>query len=94
MHANNLNEDLRREILRYVKETHNSKNVELEKDVDDFLYQNKEKLDRWVSLLEHKQISKEEFELLLKSQKYLFVIKSLFRRGISKHTPRHFKNEI
>ena len=94
MDINEILESAKNSILDLVKEKYNQRTSEIEKDVDEFLKESKDKIARWTGLLEQEQLSKEEFELLLYAQKDLFVIKSLYQAGISKISLGHLKNNI
>lgn len=67
---------------------------ETKKDIELFLEESKDKLERWTILLQEEKLTLEDFEWLIKSQKDLFHLKALQTAGISKISLGHFKNKI
>ncbi len=67
---------------------------EAKKDIKEFLAISKEKLKRWTILLKNGNLTLEDFEWLITSQKNLFHLKALQGVGISKISLGHFKNKI
>lgn len=94
MNANDLIEEIRTAILELVKEKYNQRSKEIENEVDTFLQDSKDKFVRWITLLKDGKLKKEEFALLMNSQKDIFVIKTLYQAGISKISLGHLKNNI
>lgn len=67
---------------------------ESKKDIDAFLKESRDKLERWTILLKEQKLTIEDFEWLVKSQKDLFHLKALQIAGVSKISLGHFKNKI
>lgn len=67
---------------------------ESKKDIELFLNESKDKLERWTSLLKQGKLTLDDFEWLVESQKDLFHLKALQAAGISKISLGHFKNKI
>lgn len=63
------------------------------KDIDLFLEESKEKLERWTLLLVNGDLDLEDFEWLVKSQKDLLVMQALHTAGVNKISLGHFKNK-
>lgn len=91
---NNLLKELKESILLLVKEKYDMQSKQIEKEVEIFLKASKERLIRWTTLLAQKQLTKEEYTLLLTAQKDQFVIESLYQAGISRISLGHLKNNI
>ncbi len=67
---------------------------EAKKDIDQFLKESRDKLERWTVLLSNKDITIDDFEWLVKSQKDLLLMKTLHNAGVNKISLGHFKNKI
>ena len=80
------------DILDLFKDRFDQEGTQIKKDIDLFLENSKEKLERWTVLLSQKAITPKEYELLLQSQKDLLIIESLQKAGISKIKIGLFKN--
>ena len=93
MRTNDLIKDIKNSLVALVKSKYGKESKAIEKDIEDFIVQSKEKLIRWTELLEQNLISKEEFELLMLSQKDLFIMETLHKKGVSKISLGHFKNK-
>ena len=52
------------------------------------------KLERWTGLLQSGDLTPEDYEWLLKSQKDLLVLNALYQAGVSKLKLGHLKNKI
>lgn len=89
-------------LLKQIKEnllllssgSYSSLNKQLKKDIETFIKASKEKLERWVLLLAAHQITEEEFEWLVKSQKEILTLQELYATGTSKIALGHLKNKI
>ncbi len=68
--------------------------TESKKDVEAFLKESKDKLERWSKLLASGDIDLDDFEWLVKSQKDLLTMKALNKAGVSKISLGHFKNKV
>ena len=93
MNPEDLIKDLKNALVVLIKDKYGEESKAIKNDVETFLKESKEKLIRWTELLEQKLISKEEFELLMLSQKDLFVMKTLHKKGVSNISLGHFKNK-
>lgn len=75
-----------------------SKWVDLKKeskeDIDKFIKNSKEKLERWTILLSENKIDIEDYKWLVKSQKDMIELRALYSAGISKISLGHVKNKI
>ncbi|MEM7382292.1 MAG: hypothetical protein AAF361_13995 [Bacteroidota bacterium] len=89
-----LYKELKTEIGSMIKDKFGKESKDISDEVSGFVDDSKDKLERWAKLFAKGHISKEELELLLKSQKDLFVIQSLHKAGVSKIALGHFKNKI
>ncbi len=69
-------------------------NGESKRDIDQFLNDSKEKLERWTLLLVNGAIDLEDYEWLIKSQKDLVLMNALHSAGVSKISLGHFKNKV
>ncbi|MCB0742977.1 MAG: hypothetical protein KDC67_03670 [Ignavibacteriae bacterium] len=67
---------------------------ESKKDIDQFLKDSKDKLKRWTELLTNGDISLDDYEWLLKSQKDLMLMQALHSAGVNKISLGHFKNKV
>lgn len=67
---------------------------EAKKDIEQFLEESKEKLKRWTELLANGDITLEDYEWLIKSQKDLMVMQALHSAGVNKISLGHFKNKV
>ncbi|MEZ4858745.1 MAG: hypothetical protein R2781_08030 [Flavobacteriaceae bacterium] len=94
MDFENLFKELKTDILNLVKEKIGPEGKNTKEDIATFLEESKEKLKRWTLLLANGVITKEEYELLLMSQKDLVIMKTLHKAGISKIKLGHLKNSV
>ena len=67
---------------------------ETEKDLETFFKKSREKLERWSNLLSSEEITLEEYEWLVKSQKDLIVLTELEKVGVSKIRLGHIRNNM
>ncbi len=86
--------DLKDELLSMVKDKFDEESQSVKNDISAFFDSAKEKLKRWTELFVDGVITREEFELLLKSQKDLVIMKTLHKAGISAISLGHFKNAV
>lgn len=94
MESEKLFKELKLEISEMVKDKFGEESTVVRNEVATFVDESKEKLERWMLLFANGHISKDELELLLSSQKDLFVMQSLYRTGVSKISLGHFKNRV
>lgn len=64
------------------------------KDINAFLDNSKEKLERWTLLLAEEKLTPDDFQWLVTSQKDLLTLKALEKAGVSKISLGHFKNTV
>ncbi|WP_452603173.1 hypothetical protein [Pontimicrobium sp. MEBiC06410] len=86
--------ELKASILGLFGEKWDDLKKESKKDVEQFLAESKVKLERWTKLLANGDITLDDFEWLLKSQKDVLLMKALHKAGVSKISLGHFKNKI
>ncbi|MGB5822198.1 MAG: hypothetical protein WBG90_22135 [Saonia sp.] len=94
MDFNEILKELKDAILKISEEQYGELTEESKKDIEDFLKTSKEKLLRWTVLLANNELSKEDYEWLVKSQKDLLEMQGLLRVGVSKISLGHFKNKV
>jgi len=94
MDIEKLLEELRKNIITVLGDKYKEFKPEVQKDVNDFLENSKEKLLRWSLLLVEKSITEDEFAWLLKSQQDLVTLKALQGAGLSKIKLNNIKNSI
>lgn len=94
MDIEKLLEELRKNLIQVLGEKHKEFKPEIQKDVNVFLENSKEKLIRWSILLVEKSITEDEFAWLLKSQQDLVTLKALQGAGLSKIKLNNIKNSI
>ncbi|MEN1784312.1 MAG: hypothetical protein AAGF77_04150 [Bacteroidota bacterium] len=63
-------------------------------DLEAFLKASEGKLSRWTMLLANGDLSIDDYEWLVQSQKDLMEMKALQQMGISKISLGHFKNKV
>jgi len=86
--------DLKNELMDLVKDKFGEEGQNIKNDISDFFDAAKEKLRRWTEMLASGVITKEEYLLLLKSQKDLVIMKTLHKAGVSNIKLGHFKNNV
>lgn len=94
MNRDRLIEDLKNKLKIIITESYKDNKSELEKDLNTFLENSKEKLERWILLLASGNLTEEELEWLLKSQLNLMTLQGLQTAGISKIKLNSIKNNI
>ncbi|WP_417558502.1 hypothetical protein [Mesoflavibacter zeaxanthinifaciens] len=67
---------------------------EAKKDIEQFLADSEVKLKRWTELLANGDITLEDYEWLIKSQKDLMLMQALHSAGVNKISLGHFKNKV
>lgn len=85
---------LKEELLKVLGESYSDYKKETKEDVESFLILSKVKLERWTSLLQSGDLTPEDYEWLLKSQKDLLILNALYQAGVSKLRLGHLKNKI
>jgi hypothetical protein len=86
--------DLKDNLLALLGDKLKDFKPELEKDLNEYIAQSREKLERWALLLAENAITTEEFEWLLKSQQELISLKALQNAGLSKIRLNTIKNSV
>ncbi|MEW5675591.1 hypothetical protein ABGT15_04705 [Flavobacterium enshiense] len=94
MDINKILKELKQELEIVLDAKYKELKPELESEINEFLEDSKEKLERWLFLLNSSAISPEEFEWLLKSQQNLLTLQTLQTAGISKIKLNALKNTI
>lgn len=94
MDIDKLLEDLRKNLITVLGDKYKEFKPEIQKDVNVFLENSKEKLLRWSILLVENSITEDEFAWLLKSQQDLVTLKALQGVGLSKIKLNNIKNTI
>lgn len=87
-------QELKKSLVSLFSEKFGEFSQESKKDIELFLNESKDKLERWTSLLTQGKLTLEDFEWLVESQKDLFKMKTLQAVGISKISLGHFKNKV
>lgn len=87
-------QELKKSLVSLFNDKFSEFSQESKKDIELFLNDSKDKLERWTSLLAQGKLTAEDFEWLVKSQKDLFKMKTLQAAGISKISLGHFKNKV
>ena len=67
---------------------------EAKKDIEQFLADSEVKRKRWTELLANGDITLEDYEWLIKSQKDLMLMQALHSAGVNKISLGHFKNKV
>lgn len=86
--------ELKEDISELAKEKFDTQRTAIIQDIEAYLAHSKEKLQKWAKLFKENEIDKEELVWLLKSQKELFLLKSLQTIGVSSIKVGHFKKKI
>ena len=94
MDFENIFKEIKNVLIKLLGEKYQGFKSESKKDVEIFLNNSKDKFERWTTLLANKDISIDEYEWLVKSQKDLLTLKALQKAGISKISLGHLKNSI
>lgn len=94
MDFDNILKELKSELLALLNNKFTNLSKESKKDIDAFLKQSEEKLKRWTLLLSQGELTQEDFEWLVKSQKDLMLFQALHTAGVSKIKLGHLKNSI
>ncbi|RLJ96876.1 hypothetical protein [Tenacibaculum discolor] len=87
-------QELKKSLVSLFSQKFGEFSQESKKDIELFLNESKDKLERWTSLLAQGKLTLEDFEWLVESQKDLFKMKTLQAVGISKISLGHFKNKV
>lgn len=87
-------QELKSELLALLSDKFTNLSAASKKDVEEFLKQSEEKLKRWTFLLVQGELTQEDFEWLIKSQKDLMLFQALHTAGVSKIQLGHLKNTI
>ncbi|HPF10754.1 MAG TPA: hypothetical protein PKW08_08095 [Flavobacteriaceae bacterium] len=86
--------ELKDEVLALVKDKFDKEGQNITQDVSLFFDEAKDKLKRWSELLATGVITKDEYKLLLLSQKDLVIMHTLHKAGVSNIKLGHFKNAV
>lgn len=85
---------LKTELLKVLGDSYSEYKGEYKKDVEAFLEVSKAKLERWTNLLASKDLTLDDYQWLLESQKDLMVMNALYQAGVSKQRLGHLKNKV
>jgi len=85
---------LKEELVKVLGESYSDYKKETKEDVESFLTLSKVKLERWTGLLQAGELTPEDYEWLLKSQKDLLILNALHQAGVSKLRLGYLKNKI
>jgi len=85
---------LKEELLVVLGESYGEYKKETKADIEAFLTLSKVKLERWTNLLQSGELTVEDYEWLLVSQKDLLILNALHQAGVSKLRLGHLKNKI
>lgn len=85
---------IRTNLFNLAKETFADYAAEGQKDVVHFLKATGEKLQRWTEMLKAKEITSDEYQWLVASQKDLLSLQGLYQAGVSKILLNKFKNAV
>ena len=85
---------LKKNLTEILGDQYSDFKKETKEDLEVFLETSKDKLERWTKLLANGELSLDEYEWLVKSQKDLLTLKGLQQVGISKISLGHFKNKV
>lgn len=94
MNSEVLLKEIKSSLLTLFEEKWGGFKDESKKDIDQFLNDSKDKLERWTELLNNKEIDVEDYEWLVKSQKDLLLMETLHNAGIHKISLGRFKNKV
>ena len=86
--------ELKESLLQLLGNQYAGLKKETKKDIEDFLTSSKDKLERWTKLLASGDISLDDYQWLVESQKDLLTMKGLEKAGISKISLGRFKNKV
>lgn len=85
---------LKEELMLVLGESYGDYKEETKTDVEAFLTLSKVKLERWTNLLQAGDLTVEDYQWLLTSQKDLLILNALYQAGVSKLRLGHLKNKI
>jgi hypothetical protein len=86
--------EIKQQLVENLSPKLNDLKLDLQKDINTFLENSRQKLERWILLLIDKSITKDELEWLLKSQRDLITLQALQSAGLSKIKLNSIKNNI
>jgi hypothetical protein len=86
--------EIKQQLVENLSPKLNDLKLDLQKDINTFLENSRQKLERWTLLLIDKSITKDELEWLLKSQRDLITLQALQSAGLSKIKLNSIKNNI
>jgi hypothetical protein len=94
MDIKELLKELKKGIIDLVKEKFDVETKELKTEISGLLIESKEKLERWSILLQNEQLTIEDFEWLVGSQRDLLQLETLRKIGVSQVKLGHFKSKV
>lgn len=94
MDIKELLKDLKKGLLELVKEKFDVESKELKAEISGILKVSKVKLERWANLLQKGELTQDDFEWLVGSQRDLLKLETLRKLGISQVKLGHFKSKV
>lgn len=94
MDFNSILSEIKKVVFQLFEEQYGTLKNTSKQEIECFLENATEKLKRWSKLLKNKELTKEEFIWLLKSQKDCIHLKALQQVGVSKISIGLFKNKV
>jgi hypothetical protein len=94
MDIDKLLNEIKAQSLELLGDKYNEFKPELQQDINAFLQNSKQNLERWALLVVDASLTKDEFEWLLKSQQDLISLQALQTAGLSKIKLNSVKNSI
>ena len=94
MDFDELLKELRKNLLVALGDKYSEYSNQSKKDIDAFLKVSKVKLKRWTILLAEGQLTEDDLEWLVISQKESLILEALYQTGTSKIALGHLKNKI
>ncbi|WP_375587729.1 hypothetical protein [Flagellimonas aurea] len=86
--------ELKESLVKLLGNQYAGLKKETKEDIVEFVNGSKVKLERWTLLLANGEISLDDYQWLVESQKDLLTMKALEKAGISKISLGHFKNKV
>lgn len=86
--------ELKESLVKLLGDQYAGLKKETKEDIFEFVNGSKVKLERWTLLLANGEISLDDYQWLVESQKDLLTMKALEKAGISKISLGHFKNKV
>ena len=85
---------LQQEAVDLAKDPFKDFTAAAKRDIDKFLNDSREQLNRWTVLLVEKQLTKEEYEMLVRSLKTSAEMGALLQKGVTKARTERFLRKL